>query len=93
MKVTNHQKFRTRVQVPVSVLLCALGVYTILFMDIYIYGQPITLVVSGALLVSALVVESYEPQKVNNQVAKATITPVDSLVWYNNPQQPNTESN
>lgn len=92
MKVSNPRRFRARVQIPVSALLCALGVYSTLFMNIYLYGQPVTLVVSGALLIGALVVESYEPQNVNNQVASATITPVDSLVWYNNPQQPNTES-
>jgi hypothetical protein len=63
MRVTDPKKFKRRVQVPLSFPLYALGAYIALFMNIFLYGQPITLIVSGALVISGVAIATYEPTK------------------------------
>lgn len=63
MKVTDPQKFKRRVQIPLSFPLYALGAYVAMFMNIFLYGQPITLIVSGGLVITGVGIAMYEPTK------------------------------
>lgn len=63
MKITDPKKFRRRVQVPLSFPLYALGIYIAMFMDIFFYGQPITLIVCVGLVMAGIGIAIYEPRK------------------------------
>lgn len=63
MKITDPQKFKRRVQIPLSFPLYALGAYVAMFMNIFLYGQPITLIVSGGLVCAGAGIAMYQPTK------------------------------
>lgn len=63
MRITDPQKFKRRVQIPLSFPLYALGAYVAMFMNIFLYGQPITLIVSGGLVLAGVGIAMYEPTK------------------------------
>lgn len=50
-------------QVPLSFPLYALGIYIAMFMDIFFYGQPITLIVCVGLVMAGIGIAIYEPKK------------------------------
>ena len=65
MRISNYEKFRNRVLIPLSVPFYAFGAYLGLFMNVYFQGQPITLFVSFALIAVGATISNYKPRKRN----------------------------
>jgi len=65
MKISNYEKFRNRVLIPLSVPFYAFGAYLGLFMNVYFRGQPITFIVSFALIGTGMAISSYKPKGIN----------------------------
>jgi len=65
MKISNYEKFQSRVLIPLSVPFYAFGAYLGLFMNVYFRGQPITFIVSFALIGTGMAISSYKPKGIN----------------------------
>ena len=61
VRVTDHKKFKRRVQMPFGIPLLALGMYIGIFTNIFFYGEPITFFVSGFVVAMSIAVLTYEP--------------------------------
>ncbi len=63
MQVSNYQRFRNRVLYPIASIFFVVALYISWFKSIYLYGQPITLLVVMTLVGFGFAIANFKPKR------------------------------
>ena len=65
MRVTNRQNFKSRLLIPVSIPLYAIGMYIGMFTNIFFREYPITFFVSMTIIATAVSLTNYNTEEIS----------------------------